>query len=725
MKKVKKSQILVLAAFFTFLWATCTQAAIVYEVIDLGTLGGDSSVAYSINDTGQIVGWAEDSEGNERATLFDPTGDGKNIDLGTLRGDESWAYSINDASQIVGSASNGVDLWRHATLFDPTGAGANIDLGAVGIDGGEALAINAAGEIVGWSYSPDLWRHATLFDPTGVGVNVDMSYLIGCAYSINTAGQIVGTKTYYSGGNRAIIYDPTGAYNNIELHKNMGRQPRRYGGAYAINDAGQIVGYEEARAALFDVTGAGNNIDLGTLGGDHSEALSINDAGQIVGSAEYTFGDTHRHATLFDPTGAGNNIDLNTLIDPASGWTLERADDINSSGWIVGSGINPQGEQHAFLLIPHSSKYSGGTGDPNDSYQIATAEDLMLLGKTPEDYDKYFILTADIDLDPNLPGRKVFDRAVVAPDIDPNDEYSGFQGTPFTGVFEGNGHTISHLTIVGEGYLGLFGQLGSGAKISNLGLEAVDVNGIHCVAGLVGLNGDWNRTGGILTNCYSTGTVSGEIDVGGLVGSNYGNIMESRSTGTVNGDQYVGGLVGSNYDSIMESHSTDKVNGDRHVGGLVGYNRGSVTMSYSTSTITGNEDVGGLVGFNNNQITTSYSTGMVSGDGNVGGLIGQNFDGSIRQTYSTGMVSGNGHVGGLVGNSNRNDMWWYSFWDIETSGQSISAGGIGKTTVEMQTASTFLEAWWDFVDETANGTEDIWWIDEGQDYPRLWWEFNK
>jgi hypothetical protein len=40
----------------------------------------------------------------------------------------------------------------------------------------------------------------------------------------------------------------------------------------------------------------------------------------------------------------------------------------------------------------------------------------------------------------------------------------------------------------------------------------------------------------------------------------------------------------------------------------------------------------------------------------------------------------------------------------------------------MQTASTFLEAGWDFIDETANGTEDIWWIDEGNDYPRLWWE---
>ena len=63
-----------------------------------------------------------------------------------------------------------------------------------------------------------------------------------------------------------------------------------------------------------------------------------------------------------------------------------------------------------------------------------------------------------------------------------------------------------------------------------------------------------------------------------------------------------------------------------------------------------------------------------------------------------------------------------SFWDIETSGQTISSGGTGLTTAEMQTESTFTDAGWDFVGETANGTEDIWWILEGQDYPRLWWE---
>ena len=70
----------------------------------------------------------------------------------------------------------------------------------------------------------------------------------------------------------------------------------------------------------------------------------------------------------------------------------------------------------AFCLVsfPAQAQYGGGTGEPNDPYQIATAEDLMLLGESPEDYDKHFILTTDTDLDPNLPGRKVFDKAVIA-----------------------------------------------------------------------------------------------------------------------------------------------------------------------------------------------------------------------------------------------------------------------------------------------------------------------
>jgi hypothetical protein len=139
----------------------------------------------------------------------------------------------------------------------------------------------------------------------------------------------------------------------------------------------------------------------------------------------------------------------------------------------------------AFLLMaPAQAKYSGGMGEPNNPYQIATAEDLMLLGESPEDYDKHFIMTADIDLDPNLPGRKVFEKAVIAPDT--NDVKSGFQGTSFRGVFDGNGHAISHLTIEGGSYLGLFGRMQSDAEVKDL--RVVDVNitsSGYCVGGLV------------------------------------------------------------------------------------------------------------------------------------------------------------------------------------------------------------------------------------------------
>jgi hypothetical protein len=93
----------------------------------------------------------------------------------------------------------------------------------------------------------------------------------------------------------------------------------------------------------------------------------------------------------------------------------------------------------------------------------------------------------------------------------------------------------------------------------------------------------------------------------------------------------------------------------------------------------------------------------------------------VTRCYSTGAVSGTGwDVGGLVGSNV--DTVTDSFWDTQTSGQTWSDGGTGKTTAEMQTAKTFLDAGWDFVDETKNRTEDMWWIDEGKDYPRLWWE---
>jgi probable HAF family extracellular repeat protein len=164
------------------------------------------------------------------------------------------------------------------------------------------------------------------------------------------------------------------AYKVIDLGTLGGYQ---YSSASSINDAGQIVGEafnseDDSHAALFDPTGAGNNIDLGTLGGGRSEAYSINDAGQIVGRAQNSQGDWR--ATLFDPTGAGKNIDLNTLIDPGSGWTLEHAIDINASGWIVGEGWNPEGKRHAFLLVPKPPCLYTLAGDLNDDCTVDLAD---------------------------------------------------------------------------------------------------------------------------------------------------------------------------------------------------------------------------------------------------------------------------------------------------------------------------------------------------------------
>jgi hypothetical protein len=123
----------------------------------------------------------------------------------------------------------------------------------------------------------------------------------------------------------------------------------------------------------------------------------------------------------------------------------------------------------------------------------------------------------------------------------------------------------------------------------------------------------------------------------------------------------------------------------------------------------------------------------VSGDSLVGGLIGISHA-EVATCYTAGKVEGTAEVGGLIGSITASGVipelevpirTSSSFWDVEISGQTASAGGGGKTTAEMQTARTFLDAGWDFVGETTNGTADAWSISEGRDYPRLSWELQE
>jgi hypothetical protein len=336
-----------------------------------------------------------------------------------------------------------------------------------------------------------------------------------------------------------------------------------------------------------------------------------------------------------------------------------------------------------------SGSYSGGTGEPNNPYQIATKADLLTLAADTNDYSKCFILTADIDMQ-----GQVFTTAIIAPDT--NSIRSGFQGTSFTGTFDGNSHKITHFTINGgsNAYLGLFGYVDYGGSIKNLGLGNCSVSGSYDVGGLVGCNVE-----GDISQCYSTGSVS------------------------VSNDSYnVGGLVGQNfYGSISNCHSTGSVSGHERVGGLVGYNdSGSISNCYSMGAVSGSsgcDNVGGLVGFNDSgSVSNCYSTGAVIGSFNVGGLVGGN-GGNIKQCYSTGSVSGGYSVGGLVG---------YNYGSISGCYFLITSGpnnGYGTPLTDAQMKQQISFVGWDFTNETANGTNDYWRMCvDGVDYPHLNWE---
>ena len=344
-------------------------------------------------------------------------------------------------------------------------------------------------------------------------------------------------------------------------------------------------------------------------------------------------------------------------------------------------------------------KYSGGTGTPEDPYQIATAGDLIALGETTEDYDKHFILTADIDLDPNLPGRTIFDRAVIASySVDYNWVNGQFEtvekGGKFVGSFNGNGYTVRNVHIEGYANLGLFGVLSGGALIVDLGVEQARIKTLGLFGrGYMGILVGLGEKGSSVANCFGTGSVQGKGSFGGLVGYNAGSIATSFSTAQVNGEDYVGGLVGRNIGTIVASYSTSSVRGDNNVGGLVGWNyEGSIITSYSMSTVIGVR--------------------------NVGGLLGNDSSGNINMCYSIGAVHGESDVGGLVGGSSRNSVIINSFWDIESSIQSDSSGGLGLTTTEMQDTETYLRAGWDFTNENVNGRCDYWKGMTG-DYPGL------
>jgi hypothetical protein len=252
----------------------------------------------------------------------------------------------------------------------------------------------------------------------------------------------------------------------------------------------------------------------------------------------------------------------------------------------------------------------------------------------------------------------------------------GSEDQPFTGVLYGQGHNIRDLFIdrPEAKEVGLFGFVGKGGVIENVGLVNATVIGYEHVGGLTGTN--WE---GIVSDSYSTG-----------------------SAGSVKGYLRVGGLAGWNRGTVSKSYSAVRVTYARSVGGLVGYNTGTVSNSYSSGSVTGFEYVGGLIGTNHlgGAVSNCYSSTTVKYElPPKGGLVGVNYM----------------FLGGVTD----------SFWDTQTSGLDSSAGGTGKTTTEMKDTDTFSSAGWNITAVANLGTRNpssIWNIVDGQTYPFLSWE---
>lgn len=345
-----------------------------YLVEDLGTLpGGTYSRAYSVNNSGHVVGHADNSAGQTRAFFWngafqvlapDPSGDISP----SQSAKNSVAFGINDNDQVVGfrdrynnALGRSIDSAFRWNIQSGVVDSVPNFAGNLSYDG-RAYGINNFGTVVGYATGRGGSTNWQPFRFTTNSGTVYMGSLTGdtsthCyGLAINGQANICGsgitsvgaTRSYRTNGMNLISI---GGYPN-----DIPFSPDYDTFANDINDANTVVGYYRPTATTlrsFMKTANGNYIDLGMLsesvGNASALALAINNSSEIVGSIETNVGSPR--ATLLTPT-INSWVDLNTRIAPNSGWTLEYARDISDNGYIVGYG-KKNGATRAFLLTPY------------------------------------------------------------------------------------------------------------------------------------------------------------------------------------------------------------------------------------------------------------------------------------------------------------------------------------------------------------------------------------
>jgi probable HAF family extracellular repeat protein len=340
---------------------------------DLGVLhGGRSSQANWISANGLIAGISQNGKTDPlfagfpefRAVLWK---NGRITDLGTLPegGYESLANAVNSRGQVVGLATNTIP--DNFSLFGTTQARAFVwqngvmqDLGTLGGTDAVAALVNERGQIVGESYTSSarsaycmnlgfalstgafLWEHGTMNNLGSFGGTCTF------ATDLNNQGQVVGLST--TTGDQ---FQHAFLWNHGSLNGLPNTLGGNNGAAIALNNAGDVVGWaslpgdQDIHASLWQND---SMTDLGTVDGDPcSLGSSINATGQVIGVSVPACDFSQSRAFLWED---GLIVDLNTLIPPDSTLYLTTPETINDRGEIAGVGLDSNGDEHAFLLIP-------------------------------------------------------------------------------------------------------------------------------------------------------------------------------------------------------------------------------------------------------------------------------------------------------------------------------------------------------------------------------------
>ena len=332
------------------------------------------------------------------------------------------------------------------------------------------------------------------------------------------------------------------------------------------------------------------------------------------------------------------------------------------------------------------------------------------------------IVVKEIDASASNPKNLGYDAQTTA--WTPIGSYS----SPYTGKFDGNGCTITGLTIESKNdYIGLFGYVGEGGCVQNVNLEGGSIKGNNNVGGVTGSNN------GTVSNCSNTGAVSGNDNVGGVTGLNpSGRVSNCSNTGAVSGSNYVGGTVGDNGGTVSHCLNTGDVKGSRDsVGGVVGDNYfGTVSHCFNTGMVDGEDYfVGGVVGNSiEGTVSNFYNTGDVTGSGKgekVGGVVGNIYMSTVMYCYNTGDVKGNIDVGGVAGEITRGTVskCFYNTSICQIGGSGFDYSGsdiIGLTTLQMIGASSIL---YDNLKDVKDDDGNLVWLfrrnTDGAYYPHL------